>query len=178
MPSTSNTDIVKRSSLSQIRNGSQVSTSCVFSAENVHAHIRGGLVMCWQVWANPLSSRSPFLTRPLPDCIRRHHAIPAVPLTFPIFSCPITSLPPAPLPPHHSLPPSLSLPTLRRVRSLHKPLATCVHILINDRNPATFTLTFTHSVVIGLQIGSQPKSTNSSPAIRQALRYEPLNARS
>ena len=39
--------------------GPKASTSPVFSAENVPANIRGGLVMCWQMWA----SLFPSLTR-------------------------------------------------------------------------------------------------------------------
>ncbi len=32
--------------------GPKASTSPVFAAENVPANIRGGLVMCWQMWVS------------------------------------------------------------------------------------------------------------------------------
>ena len=54
--------------------GPKASTSPIFSAENVPAKIRGGLIMCWQLWAS-LSYLSPLDTHTQIALTRPHSAL-------------------------------------------------------------------------------------------------------
>ncbi|EAU81614.1 sugar transporter [Coprinopsis cinerea okayama7 len=75
--------------------GPKATTSPVFAAENVPANIRGGLVMCWQMWTAFgifLGFSANLAVHKLGDIAWRLELgsafIPAVPLTIGIYFCP------------------------------------------------------------------------------------------